>query len=95
MNATKDHPAAYQAGTASVLYGDTQFYARIRKESESRTKVEEFEIPVRDGRAWAIASATWAASVISPSMKSSRSWYTGSIRPRSRRRLKPTTRFTP
>ncbi len=54
MTEWKNHPPAYQANAASVLSGDQDFYRRIAAETGCRTKVQEFEIPLRDGRAWEV-----------------------------------------
>lgn len=54
MNATKDYPAAYQASNGSVLDTDTAFYRRLVADAGRRTKIDQFEVPVRSGRAWAV-----------------------------------------
>jgi uncharacterized protein len=46
---------AYQ--DTGVLYGDRELYARIRKVAEGdegKTLTEEFEIPIRSGKAWVV-----------------------------------------
>ncbi|KAL3420628.1 hypothetical protein PVAG01_07073 [Phlyctema vagabunda] len=52
---------AYPAKDTAVLYGDQGFYERISKAVEDEGKggakkevVEEFEIPIRSGRAWVV-----------------------------------------
>ena len=48
---------AYPAKDNAVLYGDEDLYARIAKTAEqegARRLVEEFEIPIRSGRAWVV-----------------------------------------
>ena len=54
MTAAKDYPAAYQASAATALHGDKAFYSRIAAENDKRTKIEAFEIPLRDGRGWEV-----------------------------------------
>lgn len=52
--ATKDYPAAYQGSNASALGVDKSFYAQLTQERTQRVKVEEFEVPIRSGRAWKV-----------------------------------------
>lgn len=50
---------AYQ--DTGVLYGDKDLYARIGKIAqgdEGKKLVEEFEIPIRSGRAWVVKKGT-------------------------------------
>lgn len=48
----KDYPAAYQVSKGSALQVDTAFYQRIRDTPDGRTLIEQFEVPIRTGRAW-------------------------------------------
>ena len=50
----KDYPAAYQANQGSILEVDKAFYQRLAQETGSRTLVDSFEIPIRNGRAWEV-----------------------------------------
>jgi len=50
----KDYPAAYQVSKGSALQVDTAFYERIRERKDQRTLVEQFEVPIRTGRAWKV-----------------------------------------
>jgi hypothetical protein len=53
--ATRIPTPAYQ--DTGVLYGDKKLYARIGKIAESdagKMLVEEFEIPIRSGKAWVV-----------------------------------------
>ena len=50
----KDYPAAYQVSKGSALQVDTTFYERIRDKVSQRTLVEQFEVPIRTGRAWKV-----------------------------------------
>ncbi len=50
----KDYPAAYQANQGSALQVDQAFYDRLRERKEARTLIEQFEIPIRTGRAWKV-----------------------------------------
>ena len=50
----KDYPAAYQVSKGSALQVDTAFYARIRDQADKRTLIEQFEVPIRTGRAWKV-----------------------------------------
>lgn len=48
---------AYPAKDDAVLYGDKDLYARIGKLAEQdggKEMVENFEIPIRSGRAWIV-----------------------------------------
>jgi hypothetical protein len=48
---------AYPAEDSSVLYGDTELYARLGKIAEgdsAKEVIEQFEIPIRDGKAWVV-----------------------------------------
>ena len=50
----KDYPAAYQVSKGSALQVDTAFYERIRERVDQRTLIEQFEVPIRAGRAWKV-----------------------------------------
>lgn len=50
----KDYPAAYQVSKGSALQVDTAFYERIRDNQAQRTLIEQFEVPIRTGRAWKV-----------------------------------------
>lgn len=50
----KDYPAAYQATQGSALRVDQAFYDRLRERKEARTLIDQFEIPIRTGRAWKV-----------------------------------------
>lgn len=50
----KDYPAAYQVSKGSALQVDTAFYERIRDRKDQRTLIEQFEVPIRTGRAWKV-----------------------------------------
>ena len=50
----KDYPAAYQVSKGSALQVDTAFYERIRDRKEQRTLIEQFEVPIRTGKAWKV-----------------------------------------
>jgi len=50
----KDYPAAYQVSKGSALQVDTAFYERIRERADQRTLIEQFEVPIRTGRAWKV-----------------------------------------
>ena len=48
---------AYPAKDSAVLYGDKELYARIATTAEvkgQRRLLEEFEIPIRSGKAWVV-----------------------------------------
>lgn len=48
---------AYPAKDSAVLYGDKELYARIGKIAEQeagKDLVDNFEIPVRSGKAWVL-----------------------------------------
>jgi hypothetical protein len=48
---------AYPARNAEALYGDKALYAKLGEIAEKdgeKTLVEEFEIPIRSGKAWVI-----------------------------------------
>jgi uncharacterized protein YcgI (DUF1989 family) len=49
----KDYPAAYQVSKGSALQ-DTAFYERMRDGRRGRTLIEQFEVPIRTGRAWKV-----------------------------------------
>ena len=51
----KDYPAAYQVSKGSALQVDTAFYERIRDQKGQRTLIEQFEVPIRTGRAWKLS----------------------------------------
>lgn len=53
-NGAKNYPAAYQSSSAPVLNVDTDFYKRLVREPERRTKIGEVEVPIRTGRAWKV-----------------------------------------
>lgn len=45
----------YLAEDSTILYGDKELYARIANtatQESSRRLVEEFDIPIRSGKAW-------------------------------------------
>jgi uncharacterized protein YcgI (DUF1989 family) len=50
----KDYPAAYQVSKGAALQVDAAFYDRIRQAQDSRTLVEQFEVPIRTARAWKV-----------------------------------------
>src|ERR1044072_7914390 len=50
----KDYPAAYQSTHGSALQVDQAFYDRLRERKDGRTLIEQFEIPIRTGRAWKV-----------------------------------------
>ncbi len=50
----KDYPAAYRVSKGAALQVDTAFYERIRTNAQQRTLVEQFEVPIRTGRAWKV-----------------------------------------
>lgn len=57
--ATRIPTPAYQ--DTGVLYGDKEFYAHIGEIAESdggKKLVEEFEIPIRSGKAWVVKKGT-------------------------------------
>ncbi len=54
MKAANDYPAAYQATNGSALDVDKAFYRRLVTEKGARTKTNEFDVPVRSGRAWEV-----------------------------------------
>jgi len=48
---------AYPAKVSAVLYGDKELYARIGKIAEQeggKDLVDNFEIPIRSGKAWVL-----------------------------------------
>jgi hypothetical protein len=48
---------AYPAKDSKVLYGDKELYQRLGEIAEKeggKTLVEEFEIPIRSGKAWVV-----------------------------------------
>src|SRR5699024_10216332 len=49
-----NYPAAYQASKGSVLDVDRDFYNQIATQTENRTLVESFTVPIRSGRAWEV-----------------------------------------
>ena len=54
MTTRKPTPAYQDTG---VLYGDKELYARIGKIAEAeggKTLIEDFEIPIRSGKAWVV-----------------------------------------
>ncbi|KAH7330251.1 hypothetical protein BKA65DRAFT_480406 [Rhexocercosporidium sp. MPI-PUGE-AT-0058] len=57
MTARIPNPPAYPSTDSTVLYGDKDLYARIGKVAEQdggKTLVEQFEIPIRSGKAWVV-----------------------------------------
>ena len=50
----KDYPAAYQVSKGSALQVDTAFYERVRDRKDQRRLIEQFEVPIRTGRAWKV-----------------------------------------
>jgi hypothetical protein len=69
--ANKRNPApAYPAKDNAVLFGDTALYARLGSlaaSNEGKTLVEEFEIPIRSGRAWVVKKGSHSPSLLPPS----------------------------
>ncbi|WP_338484963.1 urea carboxylase-associated family protein [Pseudomonas trivialis] len=53
----KDYPAAHQVSEGSALQVDTAFYERIRDQKNQRTLIEQFEVPIRTGRAWNVPAS--------------------------------------
>ena len=48
---------AYPAKDSAILYGDKELYAKleaIAQETTGKTLVEEFEVPIRSGKAWVV-----------------------------------------
>ena len=48
---------AYPAKDSKALYGDAKLYARLgatADESGAREVIENFEIPIRSGKAWVV-----------------------------------------
>ena len=54
MSTTGPTDAAYQGGPGSPLHVDRDRYGAIGTDTARRTLVEEFEIPIRSGRAWTV-----------------------------------------
>lgn len=57
MTARVPNPPAYPSSDSTVLFGDKDLYARIGKVAEQeggKTLVEQFEIPIRSGKAWVV-----------------------------------------
>lgn len=55
--ATRNPEPAYPARNAEVLYGDKTLYAKlgdIAEKDGGKTLIEEFEIPIRSGKAWVV-----------------------------------------
>ncbi|TWI54822.1 hypothetical protein IQ22_01725 [Pseudomonas duriflava] len=52
----KHYPAAYQVSKGSALAVDKAFYDRIREAKNARTLIEQFEVPIRTGRAWKVSA---------------------------------------
>jgi uncharacterized protein len=50
----KDYPAAYQVSKGAALQVDKAFYDRVRESGAGRTLIEQFEVPIRTGRAWKV-----------------------------------------
>ncbi|AWY38657.1 DUF1989 domain-containing protein [Pseudomonas putida] len=50
----KDYPAAYQVSKGAALQVDKTFYDRVRESKDGRTLIEQFEVPIRTGRAWKV-----------------------------------------
>jgi hypothetical protein len=60
---------AYPARNASVLYGDKDLYAKLGEIAEKdggKTLIEEFEIPIRSGKAWVVKKGKNSGSFCSP-----------------------------
>jgi hypothetical protein len=58
--ATRVPAPAYQ--DTGVLYGDKELYTRVGNIAESddgKILVEEFEIPIRSGKAWVVKKGTF------------------------------------
>jgi uncharacterized protein len=56
MTARVPEPA-YPAKNSAILYGDKELYTRIGKIAETeggKELLEEFEIPIRSGKAWVV-----------------------------------------
>lgn len=48
---------AYPAKDSTALYGDTKLYGRLgatADETGAREVIENFEIPIRSGKAWVV-----------------------------------------
>jgi uncharacterized protein YcgI (DUF1989 family) len=58
MTARKPNPAyPTTAQNSHILYGDKELYTKIgeiAQEEEGKSLVEEFEIPIRSGKAWVV-----------------------------------------
>lgn len=48
----KNYPLAYQVSKGSSSQVDTVFYEHIGDRKDLRTLIEQFEVPIRTGRAW-------------------------------------------
>lgn len=54
---TRNPKPAYPAKDSTILYGDKELYAKLGKIAEedgAKELVEEFEIPIRSGKAWVV-----------------------------------------
>jgi hypothetical protein len=63
--ATRVPNPAYPAKDSAVLYGNKEIYERIRKVADQeggKTLVEEFEIPIRSGKAWIVKKGEFCKS---------------------------------
>lgn len=49
-----EQPAAYQASENGALAVDRRFYQAIAEQTERRTRVDQFVVPIRSGRAWTV-----------------------------------------
>lgn len=57
---------AYPAKDSAVLYGEKELYAKLGEIAEAegeKTLVEEFEIPIRSGKAWVVKKGGWSLLV--------------------------------
>jgi uncharacterized protein YcgI (DUF1989 family) len=48
------YPSAYQVTKGSALQVHAPFYERVRDAKDGRTLIEQFEIPIRTGKAWKV-----------------------------------------
>ena len=66
MTARVPNPA-YPAKDGSALYGDKGLYARIENVAEQdggKKLVEEFEIPIRSGKAWVVKKGEFSRDCV-------------------------------